>query len=80
MENLNGLEIFFGFVNTGAIVTFLYLFVTGKVQSYKVVDKMLEEAQARTDKLSKEVLEGMEKAVRTGMLEAMKEYNGGKKK
>jgi hypothetical protein len=39
---------------------------------------MLKEAEARTEKHSREVLEGMEKAVRMGMLEAMKEYNGKK--
>jgi hypothetical protein len=76
MENITVIEAFIGVVNTSAIITFLYLFVTGKVQSEKVVDRILDEAENRTIKHSKEILDGMEDAIYTGYLKAMKEYNG----
>jgi hypothetical protein len=67
---------FFDFVNTGAIILFLFLFVTGRVLSEKVADRIIEESRAQTKKLAGEVLDGMEKSIHTGFLTAMKEYNG----
>ena len=66
-------------LDTGALIAFVILFATGKLMSYKTVELILTQAEERTQKLAKEVLDGMEEKVSNGVLKGMREYNGGKK-
>ena len=69
-------DIIFGFIQTGAMVTFLVLFVRGQVISRSVFDELTELV---VHKVIHELKKDMKDAVRDGMLEAFK-VNGKEKK
>ena len=75
------IEIFtaiFNALDTGALIAFVVLFATGRILPLKVVELILKEAETRTEKHTKEVLDGMEAKIESGFLKALKKQNGEK--
>ena len=74
-EGVN-MEILTALINTSPTLVFLYLFIAGKIMPETVVDRILKEAEARSAKITQDILDGMKEAVKQGHLEADAEING----
>lgn len=68
MDNINWFEI----INTGGVVAVLvlnlWMFASGKVIPKSTVDAMMKSAEDRTIKVANEIKEGIEKAVKDGIV------------
>lgn len=71
-------EILTGLIDTGATLFFLYLLITAKLMPSTTVDRILQEAESRSAKITKEILSGMKEAVKQGHLEADAQIKNGK--
>lgn len=58
-------------LNAGALLAMVVLYTKGQIVSRPIVDKILEEANNRTDKLTAEIKQGIKEAARDGIVEGL---------